>query len=73
MHSETKALKCKTFGVVCVPKSRFIRHGHVMCMLDKINDWVGSCNLLEVVGHGKFSIKLGHRRLSKKGCIYSHA
>ena len=41
----TRALKCKTLGVVCVPKSRIFRQGRVMRMLDKINYWAGSCNL----------------------------
>ena len=40
----TRALKCKTLGVVCVPKSGIIRQGRVMRMLDKIIYWVGSCN-----------------------------
>ena len=37
LKNNTRALKCKTLGVVCVPKSRIIRQGRVMRMLDKIN------------------------------------
>ena len=56
----TRALKCETLGVVCVPKSRIIRQGRVMRMLDKINCWAGSCNLGR--RPWQFSIGLGRRR-----------
>ena len=55
---KTRALKCKTLGVVCA------RQGCFMRMLDKINYWAGFCSR-----RWQFSIELERRRLSKNAAF----